>query len=129
MENQTVSKGILWTSYILQGLVSVMFLMGAATNLMQTEMAVSGATDMGYPASAVMYLGIILLLSTILFIIPKTSILGAGFLTAWLGGAVATHIIHQDPTSLTLFPVVFGVLVWLSLWLRNDKLKAIFPVG
>ena len=120
-----VSKGILWTSYILQGIVVVMFLMGAVTNLMQTEMAVNGAVEMGYPKDTVLYLGIILLLSTILYAIPKTMFIGGILLTGWLGGAVATHIIHNDPLSNTLFPIIFGIIVWVSLWLRNLKLRAL----
>ncbi len=123
-----ISKARLWTSYILQGIIVIMMLMGAVNNLMQTEMAVNGAKEMGYPESSVLYLGIFLLISTLLFAIPKTAITGAILLTAWLGGAVATHVIHQDPMSMTLFPVIFGILVWVSLWLRMDKLGQITPV-
>lgn len=123
------SKAILWTSYILQGIIVLMFLMGAVQNLMQSEMAVKGATDMGYPDSSVLYLGVVLFVATLLYAIPKTTILGAILLTAWLGGAVATHVIHKDPLLNLLFPILFGILVWLSIWLRNRTLKAIFPIG
>lgn len=123
-----ISKVRLWISYVLQGIIVIMMLMGAVNNLMQTEMAVNGAKEMGYPESSVLYLGIFLLISTLLFAIPKTAITGAILLTAWLGGAVATHVIHQDPMSMTLFPVIFGILVWASLWLRMDKLGQIAPV-
>ena len=121
----TLSKGRLWTSYILQAIVVLMFLMGAANNILQTEQAVSGATELGYPESSVLYLGVILLLATLLYIIPRTSIIGAILLTAWLGGAVATHVIHDDPLFNILLPVLFGIVVWLSLWLRNEKLQAL----
>ncbi len=120
-----ISKGGLWTSYILQGLVVLMFILGAVNNILQTESAVNAAVDMGYPESSILYLGIVLLLSTILFAVPKTKFIDAILLTAWLGGAVATHVIHSDPLTLTLFPVVFGILVWLSLWLRDPKLQKI----
>jgi len=83
---------------------------------------------MGYPESSVLYLGMVLLVSTVLYAIPKTSILGAILLTAWLGGAVATHIIHHDPHFYLLFPVLFGMLMWLSIWLRDGQLKTIFPI-
>ena len=125
--NQSISKGRLYTSYGLQGLVSLMFLMGAFMNISQNAEAVKGATDMGFVETSVLYLGIILLLSTLLYIYPKTSILGALLLTAWLGGAVATHMIHKDEMSKTLAPVIFGVLVWVALWLREGKLSSIFP--
>lgn len=118
-----VSRGSLWTSYILQGIVVVMFLLGSVNNILQTESAVKASSDLGIPESAVLYLGIVLLLSTLLYAWPKTNFIGAVLLTAWLGGAVATHIINNDPITLTLFPVVFGLIVWLSLWLRDPKLQ------
>ncbi|MEN8789460.1 MAG: DoxX family protein [Flavobacteriaceae bacterium] len=120
-----IPRGRLWTSFILQGLVILMFLLGSVNNILQTEMAVNAAVDMGYPEASVLYLGIVLLLSTILYALPKTNFIGAVLLTAWLGGAVATHVIHNDPLTLTLFPVVFGILVWLSLWLRDPKLQKV----
>ncbi|SEM11153.1 DoxX-like family protein [Maribacter orientalis] len=120
-----VSKGVMWTSYMLQGIVVLLFLMGAFNNLLQTEMAVEGAVEFGYPEDSVLYLGIILFVSTVLYAIPKTTFIGGLLLTAWLGGAVATHIIHNDPVTGILFPVIFGILVWVSIWLRNEKLRAL----
>ena len=120
-----VSKGVMWTSYMLQGIVVLLFLMGALNNLLQTEMAVEGAVEFGYPEDSVLYLGIILFVSTVLYAIPKTTFIGGLLLTAWLGGAVATHVIHNDPVTGILFPVIFGILVWVSIWLRNEKLRAL----
>ena len=122
---KTTSKGVLYTSYILQGIVVLLFLMGAANNLLQTEMAVEGAVEFGYPEHAVLYMGLILLVSTILYAIPKTTFIGALLLTAWLGGAVATHLIHNDPLTNIFIPVIFGILVWGSIWLRSEKLRAL----
>ncbi len=121
-----IPKTSRWISYILQSLIVLLFLMGATMNLLQTEEAIGGATELGYPESTVFYLGLILLLSTILYIIPRTAVLGAILLTAWLGGAVATHVIHSDPLFNTLFPVVFGILLWFALWLRMPKIKQLF---
>ncbi len=120
-----ISKGRLWTSYILQGIVILMLLLGSVNNIMQTESAIKASTDLGIPESSVLYLGIILLVSTLLYAWPKTNFIGGLLLTAWLGGAVVTHLIHNDPLSLTLFPVVFGVIVWLSLWLRDPNLRKV----
>ena len=127
-EKQSISKGRLWTSYGLQGLVSGMFLMGIVNNLMQTEMAVKGSLDMGYPEGIAPILGVVQLIALALYIFPKTSILGAAIITAWLGGAVATHVIHRDPMSMTLFPVIFGVIVWVAIWLRDQQIQAVFPL-
>ncbi len=125
----SISKGRKWTSYILQGLIGIMFLMGGIGNILLTETAVDGATQLGYSESSIPYLGLVLLVSTLLFLIPKTNILGAILLTGWLGGAVATHIIHNDPMVNVVFPVVFGTLIWFSLWLRNEKLRRLIPLN
>ena len=92
-----ISKGQKIASYVIQGLVGVMFLMGAVGNLIQSEMAIAQATVLGYQESSIFTLGVLLLVATILYVIPKTNVLGAAFLTAWLGGAVATHMINEDP--------------------------------
>jgi hypothetical protein len=125
METNKKSKAVLWASYVLQGIVVIMFLMGARMNLLQTEEAVTGATAMGYPKESVLFLGIMLLIGTLLYALPKTVTIGAIILTGWLGGAVATHVIHKDPVFNLVLPVIFGIIIWLSIWLRNEKLKAL----
>lgn len=123
------SKGLRITSYLLQGLVGLMFLSGAIMNLIELEMSVEQATMLGYPENAVAHLGQILLIFTILYLVPKTNVLGAALLTAWLGGAVATHMIHQDPFVNSLAPVIFGIIVWVALWLRSENLRKVFPLS
>lgn len=118
-----LSKGRLWVSYILQGIVVLLFLMGAVMNILGTEQAVDGAVAMGFPESSVLYLGLVLLISTLLYAYPKTSGLGAVLLTGWLGGAVATHSINGDPLFNTIFPIIFGIVLWLALWLRQEKVQ------
>ncbi len=118
-----VPKFRLWASYIIQSIVILMFLMGAVNNILLTESAVNGAVELGYAEDTVFNLGIVLLISTILFAIPRTSFIGAILLTAWLGGAIATHVIHNDPIFNVLFPVVFGILIWTGLWLRDKRLQ------
>ena len=124
----TVSTTRKWISYILQGIVVIMFLMGSVMNILQTEQAVAGATALGYPEATVLLLGVTLLISTLLYVFPKTSGFGAVLLTGWLGGAVASHVIHQDPLFNILFPVIFGLVIWLALWLRQDKVQRLFSL-
>lgn len=125
MDAQQTPKALLWASYIFQGVVVLMFLMGAFMNISQSEDAVNSAIEMGYPAASVVVLGIILLSATVLYAIPRTATIGAILLTAWLGGAVATHMIHRDPMFNTLFPVIFGILVWVALGLRDARIQAL----
>lgn len=117
----------LWIAYILQALLALMFLMGAVMNLMESETAVSQAVEMGYPAGSIRFLGIVLLVSTLLYLIPRTNVLGAILLTAWLGGAVATHVIHGDPIENILFPVFFGLVIWALLLLRDPGMAGWLP--
>ena len=126
--NNEISKARLWMSYILQGVVVTMFLLGAVMNILQTEEAIAGATGLGYSESSVLHLGIVLLISTLLYAFPKTSAFGAVLLTGWLGGAVASHAIHQDPLFNTVFPILFGVVIWLALWLRQEKVQRLFSI-
>jgi hypothetical protein len=83
----------------------------------------------GWPIDLATTVGIILLLCTVLYLVPKTAVLGAILLTGYLGGAVATNLrLHNPVFSHTLFPVYFGVLSWVGLWLREARLEPVFPV-
>ncbi len=90
---------------------------------------VEATTRIGYPADVIRPLGAICLACTILYAIPRTSILGAMLLTAYLGGAVASKVRIEDPLfSSILFGVYFGVLVWGGLYLRDERLRSIIPI-
>jgi hypothetical protein len=84
------------------------------------EVITTTVNELGYQEHHIATMGILLLISTILYVIPKTSILGAVLLTGYLGGAIATHLRVDNPLfSHLLFPVYFGILLWGGLWLRN----------
>jgi amino acid transporter len=70
----------------------------------------------------------VLLACTILYVIPRTAVLGAVLLTGYLGGAVAANVIAGTPLFNLLFPMIFGALAWSALWLRNDRLRRLVPV-
>ena len=94
--------------------------------LMKARVAVEGTIQLGYPESVIVWLGIVLLASTLLYAIPRTSILGAILLTGYLGGAVATHERVGDPLfSHAFFPVYLGVLPWGGLLLRDNRRRAL----
>jgi hypothetical protein len=88
--------------------------------------AVEGTAKLGYPANSLVPMGIALLVSTLLYAIPRTSILGAILLTGYLGGATATHVRVGEPWFL--FPVFLGVLAWLALYLRDAQLREFIPL-
>jgi hypothetical protein len=87
------------------------------------EESVKATVDLGYPENLVSTIGFILFIVTILYAIPRTSILGAILLTAYLGGAVATHFRIESPIfSHTLFPVYLAIIAWLALLMRNGNI-------
>jgi len=124
-----MSKQKLWAGYILSGLAILFLLMDSIIKLLQLDVAVETTLELGYLASVVPILGGILLLCTIIYIIPQTSVLGAILLTAYLGGAIATHMRIGNPLfSHVLFPVYLGLMLWGGLYLRDTGLSQIIPL-
>lgn len=120
-----VSRTALWTGRIISALVVAFLLMGSTMSLSRSERAVQGLVEMGYPAGSLFGIGVALLISTLLYAIPQTSVLGAILLTGYFGGATATHVRAGEPFFLA---VVFGVLVWLALVLRDRRLRELLPL-
>lgn len=118
-----------WAGIVISAIPTLFLLMDAAGKLLKPEPVVSGTIELGYPEAVIIPLGITLLICTILYAVPKTSILGAVLLTGYLGGAVATHVRIGNPVfSHTLFPVYLGVMVWLGLYLRDARLRVLAPL-
>lgn len=82
-----------------------------------------------YPESSVVGIGMLLLVCTVLYLLPRTSIVGAILLTGYLGGAVASHVRVGNGWFSVVFPVVFGGLVWGGLWLRDGRVRGLFREG
>jgi hypothetical protein len=111
------------------GLMTAFLLFDGVSKLALEEHVVEATTKIGYPTGIIRPLGLICLACTILYAIPRTSILGAILLTAYLGGAVASKVRIEDPLfSSILFGVYFGVLVWGGLYLRDGRLRELIPL-
>jgi hypothetical protein len=118
-----------WAGIIISGLPVLFLLFDALLKFVRPEQVVQGTVELGYPESVILPLGFVLLISTLLYVIPKTSVLGAILLTGYLGGAVATHVRIGNPLfTHILFPVYVGVLLWLGLYLRDTRLRALIPI-
>lgn len=116
---------------ILTGLAVLFFLMDAGGKLIAPAAMIANSPPLGLPAENGFYqiLGGILLVCTILYAWPRTAVLGAVLLTGYLGGAILAHLRIGSPLfSHTLFGVYLGVVLWGGLWLRDERLRAIFPV-
>jgi hypothetical protein len=124
-----VSKGRLWTGRIMSALPVLFLLMDSVMKLVKPEFVVKATVQLGYPEGVILPLGIVLLVCVILYIFPRTAVLGAILLTGYLGGAVATHVRAGDPLfSHILFPVYVAILIWGGLYLRDERLRALIPL-
>ena len=124
-----VSKKMLWTGRILSGLLGLLLLADSVGKFVKPAAVVEGTVRLGYHESIILPLGIVLFACTVLYLMPRTSLLGAILLTGYLGGAVATHARVGDPLfSHILFPVYLGVMIWGGLFLRDDRLRALLPL-
>jgi DoxX-like family len=123
-----VSKGALWTGRVISTLCILFLLFDGITKVIQERHTVAAMAQGGYRVGLLVPFGITVLACTILYAIPATAVLGALLLTAWLGGATDSMVRMDSPGHPFLFPVVFGVLVWLGLYLREPRLHQILPV-
>ncbi len=122
-----VSNKMVWTGRIVSGLVVLFLVFDGVTKVMKERHVLDASAKMGYPVDAIVATGVILLICVAAYVIPRTSVLGAILLTGYLGGAVATHVRIHDPMFDTIFPVIFGVLIWGGLFLREARLRALIP--
>jgi hypothetical protein len=129
MNSETPAARRPWAGIIVSAIPVLFLLMDTVGKFIKPEPVVTGTLELGYQESVIVPLGIILLVSVVLYVIPKTSIIGAILLTGYLGGAVATHVRLSNPLfTHQLFPVYLGVLLWLGLYLRDRRIRGLLPI-
>lgn len=109
----------------------LLFLLPAsvAPKLINASVAVDALVEIGWPAGYLLLLGIVELGCLILLVIPRTTLLGAVLMTGLLGGAMASHLRAGSPLfSHTLFSVYLGLFMWTAVWLRDERLRSLFPL-
>jgi uncharacterized membrane protein YphA (DoxX/SURF4 family) len=119
---------MLWTGYVVSALPVLALIMSAVMKFAQPPDVAKGFEHLGWPMNLALALGIVELTCTALYVIPQTSYLGAILLTGYLGGATATHVRVGDSVSNFITPVIIGILVWLGLFLRDSRLRALVPL-
>jgi ABC-type Fe3+-siderophore transport system permease subunit len=127
-QSPLVSKTMLRIGYGISTFAVLVFLLDGATKVLKIPQVVQANLDLGYQESHVVGIGILMLVCTLVYIIPQTSVLGAILLTAYLGGAVATHVRAGSPLFPIIFTITFGLLVWLGLYLREPRLHVLVPL-
>ena len=128
IQTDFVSKKSLWAGRIISAPPILFLLMDGVMKLVKPAVVVETTVQLGYRETVIFPLGIVLLVCTVLYAIPRTSVLGAILLTGYLGGAVATHVRVGAGPFPVLFPIFFGVLIWGGLYLRDERLRALIPL-
>jgi hypothetical protein len=118
-------KSRLWTGRVLSALTILFMAFDGVMKLLKPPFVVQATMQLGYPESAIFGIGAALLISILLYAMPRTAIFGAILLTGYLGGAVASGVRVGGPLFNIVFPVVFGIIVWASLVMRNPRLEKV----
>jgi len=127
---EAVSKGQLWAGRVLGGIAVLFLIMDTSFKLVVSHMAVEATEQLGYPARLIPVIGWIEAILLVLYLSPRTSVLGALLWTGYLGGAVATHFRIGNPLfTHQLFPIYVATLLWLGLWFRDRRVRAILPLS
>lgn len=118
----------IWTGRILSILPVLFLVFDGTIHIMRIPAVVEGFAKAGFPISTAVPLGIIEVVCIVLYVIPRTSVLGAILLTGYLGGAVATNVRQQLPMlGYVLAPVYIAVFIWGGLWMRDDRVRSLIP--
>jgi hypothetical protein len=120
-----VSNKVLWAGYIASALPVALLLFSVAGKFLKPEGMETNIQHLGWEMPQMTGLGVLELACVVLFLIPRTAVLGAILLTAYLGGATATHVRIGDPFFI---PIIAGGLIWLGLYLREPRLRALVPL-
>lgn len=129
-EAMPVSNGALWTGRALSAVIVLFMIFDGAIKLPPLDIVTQTMGELGWPVDPNIsrLIGVIGLISTALYAIPRTSVLGAILLTAYMGGAISTHARIGNPLfSHTLFGVYLGVILWGGLYLRDPRVRALIP--
>ena len=120
------SKASTIVGWILGILPVIMLLWSGSMKVISAPQVVKGFADFGFSQKVIVPLGIIEIVCTIIYLIPQTAVLGAILLTGYFGGAICTHL--RAGQAVLVFPFLFGVLLWLGLFLRDTRIRALIPL-
>jgi hypothetical protein len=121
------SKGRNVTGWILTGFIILAMLLDAAIHLTMPVQVLDAFRSLGLPNRVGPEIGVILLIATLLYAVPRTAVLGAALLTGYFGGAIAIHLRAGSPPFETVFPALLGLIAWTGIYLREPRLASVFP--
>ncbi|MGO0060627.1 DoxX family protein [Brevibacillus fluminis] len=127
--SNNISKSRLWVARIMSGIVILFMLFDSVMKFFQPAPVVEGTLELGFAQHHIAVLGILGLVSTIFYAVPRTAVLGALLLTGYFGGVIATQIRMDAPLfTHVLFSVYLAILAWGGLWLRDERVRNLLPV-
>lgn len=122
------SKAAVWASRIIRALVVLFLLFDSITKLLRVQPVLAAAAQLGFSVREIVWIGAVLLACVIIYVVPRTSVLGAILLTGYLGGATSIQLHAGNPMFESLFPVIFGVLVWAGIFLGDQQIRSLIPI-
>jgi hypothetical protein len=125
LRDKGTPKWMTWTGYVLTALPVALLIFSTAAKLIKPPQVVEAFARFGIEEWLIFRIGIVELICTVLYLIPRTAILGAMLLTAYLGGATVTHLRIGDPF---ITPILVGILLWGGLYLREPRLRELVPL-
>ena len=128
IQNAPGSMKMVWTGRVLSLLCVLFLLMDSLMKVFKAKLAVDATKDLGYPESTVVWIGVVLLVCTIVYALGKTSVLGAVLLTGYLGGAIASNVRADKSVFNIIFPLIIAAMIWGGLLLRCGKVRQVMPL-
>jgi hypothetical protein len=125
MATSTFDKLSVWAGRIISALPALFLLFDGIMKLVKSPFVVEATVQLGYKESVIVGLGVVLIACTILYLIPRTAVLGAILLTGYLGGAIATHVRIGGPLFSIIMPVILGAMLWAGLYLRDQRVRSL----
>jgi hypothetical protein len=116
-----------WAGRMMSGLAALFLLWDGVMKLLKPAVVLKATRELGYPESDIAWIGVLLLACTLLYLFPRSSILGAILLTGYLGGAIASQVRAEASWFNVIFAFVFACLVWGGLWLRDIRVRGFLP--
>jgi hypothetical protein len=119
---------MIWAGGIISALAVLFLIFDSIIKVLKLAPAVEATTQLGYPESLVITIGVLELACLSAYVFPRTAVLGAILLTGYLGGAIATNLRAGTPAFNVIFPMIIGALIWGGLFLREARLRALVPL-
>lgn len=124
--NTSISRGARIAGWILSILPCLLFTMSAVMKFIQPAGFDEGLKQMGWDAGTMKYIGVVELACVVIYLFPRTAVLGAILLTGYIGGAIATHVRVGD---MVFTQILIGIVIWFALWLRDSRVKNLIPLN